>query len=493
MIIRTSWLAGILLVSAFAAPAQDTRTDNVRAQAGEVLIGDLVGYVDACQKRKLYAERDEICAKIIELQPQNEMARKWLGHKRVRDGTWKEPRNRRAARNFDDEALVEMHAQLVRIVAAYVERLTSFYEANVAEIPPAERERLFADVLRFDPGNALVRGVRGEVRLGERWVLAETVRAAERRAELAELIRRTYAEAPKPRAVGPTETELALGIALKHSIATPIVRVHGTGAPDEPARVAAALFVTHAAFRWALGAEGNYPENFTVYMLRKPAEKASLLERHPAIDPASRDFLSQVEGAVIPDSDDFAAWAEDRNRRIDAIVRQATGWLASDGLGVTTAQGWLYEGLGLYMTQQVLGTRLNWFVRPSHYEDLRRADMLRTRLTKPGADWRRIGYYMLKDKPLLKRPILDAFLRKDLNALETAELLYAFVFTIYLVEGRPDETTEIVWRIAEGEDPGVVVEEELGLTLRALEPRVVRWLEETGAPDGDATREPRSK
>ncbi len=486
MIIRTSWLAGILLVSAFAAPAQDTRTDNVRAQAAEALIGDLVGYVDACQKRKLYAERDEICAKIIELQPENEMARKWLGHKRARDGTWKEPRNRRAARNFDDEALAEMHAQLVRITEVYVERLTSFYEAHVAEISPAERERLFADVLRFDPGNAIVRGVRGELKRGERWVLVETVRAEERRAELAELIRRTNKEAPEPQAVDANENELALGIALKHSIATSLVRVHGTGAPVVPALGASVLFVTHAVFRWALGAEARYPEYFTVYMLRGPAEKASLLERHPAIDPAYRDFLNHFEG-----SDEFAAWAENRDRRIDAIVRQATGWLAGDGLGITTAQGWLWEGLGLYMTEQVLGTRLNWFVLPSHYEDLRQADMLRSRLIRPGADWRRVGYFMLKDKPLLKKPILDSLLRKDLNAIDTRELLYAYVFTIYLVEGRPDETTEIVWRLAEGENPGVVVEEELGLTLRALEPRVVRWLEETGAPD--AAREPRSK
>jgi len=499
---RTSLLSGCFLAAALGGLADTAHglahglahgtahgaaqePDRFRAEAAEALIVELDGYVAECQKRKLYAERDEICSRIIELQPDHEIARKWLGHKRSREGGWKEPARRRNARDFDAEALPEMHARLEGIVAGYVAQLSAYYDQNAERISPTDRDELFADILRFDEDNALVRGFRGEVLWGDRWILIETARGVERRAELAELIRRAEAEAPEARPVEANARESALGIRLTHSLAAPFVRVHATGPIEEPQRAVEILAVTQELFEWALRAEGSYPPDFTLFMLRTASEKTQLLNKHPQISERYRAFLSQIEAAVIAESHDFAVWSEDQARRYDAVVRMSTNWLAADAFRILRKQGWIFESLGLFMSQKVLGTRLYWTVQPDRYENLDEPDALRAKLIRPDTDWRREAWLMLKDKSVREKPILDALLRKDVIALETREVLYAYVLMLYLIEGRPDEVSGIMRRFGVAQDdPRVILEEELGLDLDSLERRLVRWLEESGAPGG---------
>ena len=56
-----------------------------------------------------------------------------------------------------------------------------------------------------------------------------------------------------------------------------------------------------------------------------------------------------------------------RGSTLDA-VRLGLAWLFYDAYGVWLKHGMLFEGLGLYLTRELIGTRLTWFVQPSQYE-----------------------------------------------------------------------------------------------------------------------------
>ena len=478
---------GLVLLLAVPAGAQErSRVAALRSHARESLVGELEEYVAACQKAKLYAERNRVCELLIVLEPQHEEARKWLGYKRNRDGSWKEPGRRKTAKDFDAEALAESREWYGRIAGAYVEKLVDFHRENRDEITRPERRELFADVLRFEPENAYVREIRHEVLADGKWLLEESVRTLERRTELAALVTRLFEEAGRAEEVDPLDEELDLGLALTYSVATPTARVHVTGTLDEAQSTAEVLPITYEVFQWAFGRQpaATYPSDLAVYVMAQPSHVNPLLENHFAITDDYREFLAQIEASVIPNSGDFVAWSANRARRADAIVGMSASWLAAGAFEVGQAQGWFFQGLAFFMTEHVLATRLNWFVMPGRYSD-NRVDSLKDRLIRPGTDWFREAFFMLRDKGPRDQPILDAMIRKDVTALQTEDLLYGTILTHYLIEGRPAAARGIAARIGRGEDPREVFEQELDATLEEVEKRILRWLIETGAGSED--------
>lgn len=482
MTLRLLLSAALLLAAPAAAPvaaaprtvAQGEDLAAEREAARLALVADLEGLVAWCGEHKAYGARARLYGRLIRVEPDHAEARRALGHRREKDGTWKEPRRPRTPKDHDPEVLEELAGFEGAVDAAYSARVLGLIEAH-PDLPPRLRRELVDDVLRSDPDDAAARAALGEARDGEAWVLVETLAARARRAELKGLVKRALAEAPAAEPAEALERERALGLSWKGIAASSEARALSTGSAEEAARLVQALPAARRLFEGALGLRARLPEGLTLLALANDGEKARFLDAHPSVDAEYRAFLEPLEGSSIRDSSDFVQWAPDPLRRLDSLVRLGFMWLFVDSCGLSTRVGWAFEGFGLYLTRELVGTRLTWFVQPSEYGQARDDSALRARLMDTRVNWMGEAHALLSQPT---RPRLPLLLGKDVNRLDTRDLLYSYVLAAYLVEARAESLPAILRRLGEGQASLEVLEEELGLSITELPDHLLRWLTE---------------
>lgn len=483
--------AGVLLlaVGSFAATdvsaAGKAGTDEIVAAGNQGLeelhahkVGELVaglaGYAEWCGKNKLYAERADTYWLMLRFDPAHEGAHRGLGHKLKHDGSWEEVAPERAPRNHDAGALREAPAERAKAVEPFCADLVAALKAP--EITAAERRRVLEDVFRVAPDHEAGHELVGEVRNEEgAWVLRETPASQERRAQIREVVRTAY-ESVAPVAESELEPrEKELGLPLRGAVAGPLARVVGTVGSEELAATCRALHVAHDVFGELLGVEGSLHEDLTVFLLA-PDEKQAFLAAHPAVTAEMRPFLATLESSGIQGTGDFASWSEDEARRRDAAVRFALGWMLEVAFGTTTREGWVYEGLGIYLTREIVGTRLSWFVQPSENRTSSEDTTLRARLLDSETNWMNEALAVLQRED---RPALEGVLKKTTNELTLDDLLFAYVTAAYLLETRaPQGNAELLRGVGLGLPPAKAVEKTFSIPMEEFEGRVRRWLSE---------------
>src|SRR6185295_17641971 len=62
-------------------------------------------------------------------------------------------------------------------------------------------------------------------------------------------------------------------------------------------------------------------------------------------------------------------WDPDPKIRLDNAVRHTLNHLMHDAFNATPKQGWIWEGLGLYLTRELISTRLTWFMTKPASDD----------------------------------------------------------------------------------------------------------------------------
>jgi len=433
---------------------------------------DLEVYSEWCRGKRLFLERERVLRLILELDPENADALRVLGYRKGADGTWQAPKKPKTFTNRDKSALAESPDRYQAALAPFLLEMEVLLDADLA----VERlEQAQQDVLHYDPDHARVRSMRHEVQLDGLWVLAETATAKARRAELRELVRQGFEQAPRPTRGDLTPTDKDIGLAWKGPFVTPIARALGTGEEEEPLRMVQALNATVFCFGAIFGVEASLHPNCTVYLLADPAQKTALLAGHTAIDANMRAAYEKLEGTGIQGTGDFAFWAEGAARRIDGVVRIAIGWLLADGYGITIERAWIYEGFGLYLTRALVRTRLNWFVQPSASLDAEAEAQLRGKMLEPDTNWMDEAYQVLQ-RP--DRPRFAGLVKKNSFAYTVEDVLYSYALAAYLLEARWQETPELLQRIGRGAPTFGALEQTLGLTPEELDEQVLRWLSE---------------
>jgi hypothetical protein len=142
----------------------------------------------------------------------------------------------------------------------------------------------------------------------------------------------------------------------------------------------------------------------------------------------------------------------------------------------------LLQGLGLYTTHRLVGTRLTTFIEmtTSRYdgeEDLPGVP----RLEDSNSDWLVIAHAYDRAGRL---PRLAESMAVPLNQLQKQDLLLAYCMARYLVEGLPDHVREFLRVAAHESDEKSVVglqaaaERVLEMPLPALDARLRRWVAE---------------
>jgi hypothetical protein len=446
----------------------------VRARAVQVLIEDLRTFSEWADVARLFIERNKAYEAILTFLPDDEVAHRGLGDRRDRDGVWQKPKDRRAPKDFDPSKVEEAGRRLAAIRARYCEAVFAALDRAPQELALAERERVLDEILGVDPDNARARAARGESQLEGRWVLLETVVGKTRRAEIRAQIEKAFQECPAAVDDEISVADRSYGLAWTAALRTGGMRAIGTVDREELARTAEALTVAQRVVAQLLGKEFSFREGATVFLLNGPEGRIPLIEHHPEVGADARAFLLSLDSAQLGQGD-FATWAKEEERRLDASVRLAIAHLMAGAFHTTTQHGWVAEGFGLYLTRELVGTRLTWFAKPSEYLQAAADRELRERLFRPETNWIGEAFTLLKERRGVR--MANTFGR-DVNALTVDDLLLSYAFAAYLLESRPEKVTRLLTRVGKGEQPTAVIEEELGQRLDRFEERLLRWLEE---------------
>ncbi len=429
-------------------------------------------------REKLFAAADETNRQILELEPNNEAARKALRF-RLRKGVWIQSASYRKPKNLRKDALVELETRRGHVLGAYKTRLFELNAEYAEEASLQARERTLQHLLRMLPEDAEVRSALGESKLDGKWVLNETRVALRRRKLIPDLARSCLATAPAGHETEPNRLERALELHWSSIRKTPYLRVAGTGKPEEVVTVLKTTLGAGEFFRSLLGTETLPPVGFAIYLLTNSGEKRQFLDRHPRVRPANREFLESLASAGIPGTSQTAQWSENETKRLDRSVRETIGGMMMQEFNIQVDQGWAWEGVGIYLTYELIGTRLTYYTRQDEYvEDTTTAALqkqLFKRMYSEEADWMDEARIFFADR---RPPKLTFLMGRKVNAMNMQDRLWSYIFAAYLIEGWPDKAAPFLTAIGEGVHPHVACRSVFGMELGRLEERLIRWLNE---------------
>jgi hypothetical protein len=465
-----------------AAPALDTRPSTAakaiplahslrQDEAGKLraeLISNLLELATWCNEKELFLQRDNIWRSVLALETDNAGARKGLRYARDAAGKWKDPAPREV-KDRNAAAMPEFLTKRSAIVGGWRDLLFALLDKEQADA--ARRNAALEEVLLVDPEDAVVHGLRGEARSGANWVLQETVAGEARRAELRALVQKAKGSVPEATALVPSAEDLALLPAWKFGSSADGMRLLVQTAEAEAKELLALAHAGCALSEGLCGKPMPPTDGFTVYVLVDPAERDKLLAAIPGATEDEKKNWKTSAGFGLPRSASVVLWDKDGKRRIDCFGRHFVASQLFKGFRIEARQGWAFEGFGLYLGQQLSGTRVTWFINTLPGEPAG----MRGRLFSPKTDWFAEADKLLKGS---NPPKLADLLGKELGAIKLDEMLLAQAFAAYLAEGFQKQLPEILTRVGAGESSVAVIEALTGRPLAETEKRLARWLGE---------------
>jgi len=449
--------------------------EELRARELQGLVTRFKEHAEWCKKKKLWLQRALAYEAVLQFVPEDEEAHRGLGHKKQRDGSWAVGKRPRPV-DRSKRDLEEAEARRAAISGPFVAALRALYEKQEGELPAPIKDRIIADVIAVEPESEWARGLRYEVKREGAWVMMEVANAAERRDELVKLEAKTREELEPADKEELTAFEEGLELSFTAALERGGVRLVGTVEEEELLECSENLRVARALLREHIGGQCAFSSDFTYFLLKNASEQATFLSQHPMVTDEDRAFLLSLESATLKGARHFGSWSDDAPRRLDSACRQGISNLLYNGHQVTSEHGWAFEGVGLYFTHKVTGTHLTWFVSPSRYMSARDDAAFREKLSKRDVDWLEEARILLKEEQL---PKFFHVVGKNVNKLNTEDLLVCNAAVAFFVEGRPGALPRILKKLGRGRTAHEVFLEELGMDLRQFDERLRRWLVET--------------
>ena len=470
-------LAGVLaalllwLGSSTSGAVQGSTHERVVA-ARAAFVAELETYLSWCQEKSLFNERRKVCELMVELQPEHAEARKLLGHTREKGGGWKVPEKPKAFRDFDKQALEEAPARWRATTASFVGALTEIVASGGLEAD--ERETVAREALRFDPDDARLHELLGEVARDKGWVLPEKVSAKARRAVLRDVVTSALEGAPAAEPVPLDERERKIPLKLE-AVAGPRLRVAGTTGLEELRLAAQAVHAIEYLAQQVFYTRHALPDNTTVFLLADPVQREPFLKSHPAVPPEQQAYFAKLECGGIQGTNDFAFWTGDTQRRIDGTVRLVLGYWLSGAYRIRSDMGWVYEGFGLYLTRSLVQTRMTWLAQPSKVLTQAQDMALRQKLIDPATNWMDETLRLWMEGRAPKLPELFA---KGASDLTTEDVLASYALATYLLEARAEVVAPMLERLGNGFARTQAFQEAVNMDLERFQRHFRRWLEE---------------
>lgn len=474
-----------LLVCALAlastpASAQDDTFAQRRSAARAQVVAGLTELARWCDSKQLYLERDDLYARLIGLDPEHAEARKGLRHKKGADGKWPAPGPTKSA-NRNAKALAEYPPLRAAVVGPYCDTMLALVDGDGGA--PGQRASVYDEILLVDPDEPRVHERLGDVQVDGKWLMKETVAAKQRRGKIREVVKSCLDSVPRGTSTSASGDEAQLVGAWKCALATDGVRVLST--TDGCERMVQVVQTANALLEGLFGTGSSYPGQYTIYLLQ-PGEKALFLDRMPGIPAKDRQRMLATVGGGIPGTANNAIWDADPNVRADMAVRLSYQGLLRSTFGVGPTQGaFASEGLGLYLTREILGTRLTWWVVPGKAprgeffsEAVVTPDVeamaTRARLMQGEANWLNEARKLFDTGAA---PHLAQVTKRKLDSMSVADIVVSYALVSYVVEGRPEQAREF-FSLVGSDSADAASKAVFELTLPELEKRLRRWLAE---------------
>ncbi len=455
-----------------------------RATAVKELIAGLESYVEWCSSKKIWVERNRALEAILVVDPGNMSAKRGLGWQQVADGVWEPPKEPKPAKNFDPGSLKEAPTKYAEAIKPWHEHLIRLLEAHKDELTPVQRESVCRDLIAIDPDDAYARAARGEEHSDKGWVLSETVRAKARRTEIKEIVRTALAQAPQAKDFAPTASDMAFTVAWKVSVSTDRVRVLSTGDRAEALRIAQVLHATRDVFQKVFVTSTSLGADFTIYLLCDPVAKKTFLDHLAGTSASQRSFYDHLDGTGLPASHSAAWWIPSPERRLDGVTRHTLGAMFQTEFNLSVDVPWAWEGLGLYLTRELIGTRLTYYIALSPDNQALTTNKGNTdwikKIMTPGMNWMNEGYRLMRAGDASS---LTATLTRPLNKMTPPDLFVSYVTSAYLLEAQAQQLPGMLRAFGGGPNrPGQMATDvwpgALSMNMDAFAPRLERWLGE---------------
>jgi hypothetical protein len=459
-------LAAALLLG---APARADLVDDARRVWLKKARPDLEALGAWCGGQGLLRKRAAVAEALLSLDPDHEQARGWLQFKRGKHDDWVRASGLPPPVDGKPDDFPEWVARRTEVLDPLRGMLERVCDQQISARKPG-RDRTLRVLVALYPGDAGLRAKRGERLVEGRWVLDETAATVEGRRRVEKWAKEALkaAAAKEPvvdRNVPGDEIKWACSASLEN------VFVATTGnAKDSSALasklVAAQRFVdavmgrrptTHPALRCDM--LGNYWDN------KRYVEKCKELSaerKKDAID--SQSWWRDDDRLVVCDYEPAAV--------VDDAVRQVVNHQLSRTRRIWHAPAWLSEGLGLYLTWRLVGTRLTYFVKDTGYAD----EDVTHEMIKPTSDWLALARKIAQKQGGPRLPILAG---TPLNAMTGEDDVMAFAAATYLVECRREAVPDLFEAAASSRSIEDALTTSMGLDLESLDARFARWLEET--------------
>lgn len=439
----------------------------VRAAERTRLIERMLAVAEWCHAHELFLERDNTHRQILRLDPENAESRKVLRYARNSDGSWKDPPTR-SVQNVKKQFLPELPAKRAEALRPYADTLLA---ALVEQPQPPEVARsVYDDILAVDPDCEAVRQRLGEVKDGGAWLLAETARGKQRRTEIRTVVKGALESPIEFKPALAEENEAAWADHWTCGTTTPLVRVLGAGGTADCEAIARLVCASGTAFAQIFGIEPKPAAQVKFYALQGADVRAAFIARFPDLDDARKKLFALAPGGGLPIPNSIVLFDADVAKRNDCAVRNAIALLLRDNFRVEMPCGWAYEGLGLYLTRELCGTRLTWYSLANP-----KTDALKAGLLAPDSNWMNEALTQLRTNGA------NAFvtaMTKPVAQLDLQEMVLGYAFSAYLLEGRPDQAGEFLRQCGAGKPWTDVCASVLGYAPHEMHERLVRWLQE---------------
>jgi hypothetical protein len=189
---------------------------------------------------------------------------------------------------------------------------------------------------------------------------------------------------------------------------------------------------------------------------------------------AQKDAFKRTIGGGLSGTWKIALFEPDEKKRHDCGVRHSLAHLLQRGWHLETSHAWIFEGLGLYLTREICGTRLTWFCTGSGVTNETK-NSPRAKLIVGDVNWMNEAYLLLtRENPVELATVLG----RDLTTMGVEDVLVSYALAAYLVEGRPDAISSLLAAIGADTPPPEAIQKSLGMTVPELQERLVRWLSE---------------
>ena len=455
------------------APAADF--DQARKEARAKLVVALEGHADWCHKNKCYLERNRTYERVIEYDKGHKKGRKFLGYswdrkaeEWVRKRAYREPRAGKPANVLEAQGLRD------KAFEGYRDSMLKAIESE--GVSKAQVAGALAELVELMPNDESLRVRNGQVKVDSKdgktiWVMEESKRAIAWRTKLRDRKKSLFTDCPAPEE-GTTEGEEDdFGVKWQGNVENDRIRVLSTGSKGEAEAAARVCHVVWDYTRDLL--DHDFEPSYTALMLASSADKNRVIDNLGGLEPDQRKRLKKLGGTMMGGT--IYTWAKSEDARVDSTSRFSMAMLMNRRFGINSKHGWAHEGIGMYITERLLGTRLTYFVRATEYAEGGDRNLGR-QLRDPDSNWMRLARKVL-DKD--KTPNIAFMLGRDVNTLTPEDLLVSYALAGFFLEGHePEVLVEILERVGQGENPAATMEDVLGYDIGTLSVRLRDWLGE---------------